>query len=166
MKADKIIDDIARDFEVALRNLLEDNFNSQSFFGDKWQSASPLKRAGQALLFQRGDLRRSLRISRHGDTIRVTSSVPYANIHNEGGRIEITDKMRRYFLYRAHLAYKSKQKKQARIWGSLARGKKTLIVIPKRQFIGKHKAIDQALAKIATCHLNRYKQELINQLKK
>lgn len=43
------------------------------------------KRANNAILIKSGALRRSIRSDVHGLTITVSSNLPYAQIHNEGG---------------------------------------------------------------------------------
>lgn len=54
--------------------------------------------------------------------------VPYAQIHNEGGEIAITEKMRKYFWAQY---YESADE----FWKHMALTKKTAFVIPKREFM-------------------------------
>ena len=65
----------------------------------------------------------------------------YASIHNKGGTIKITEKMRKYFYYRARVA-KNKQEKKYFI--NLANvGSK--INIPQREFIGDSKKLTRKI---------------------
>jgi phage gpG-like protein len=102
---------------------------------------------GRAVLTQSGDLRRSIQVREKtfARTVIGTSGILYAQIHNEGGEITITPKMRRFF--RAMMfksgAGKGKSTKlgsaganEAQYWRNLARHKGNKLKIPKREFIG------------------------------
>lgn len=81
-------------------------------------------------LLKSGDMRNSVRIQKAAeDEIIVEIATEYAKIHNEGGRIVITDKMRSYFWAQY---YKTKDE----YWKNLATHKGNSIDIPKRQMIG------------------------------
>ncbi|SFF31970.1 phage virion morphogenesis protein [Thermoflexibacter ruber] len=55
-------------------------------------------RQGRGLLIKSGKLRRSIRVaSISADTVTIAAKEPYAQIHNEGGQIDISPKMRRFF---------------------------------------------------------------------
>ncbi|MGL4346488.1 MAG: hypothetical protein ACRCR9_00160 [Chitinophagaceae bacterium] len=58
------------------------NFEKKGFFSTKWQKS---KAVG-------GTLRKSIQSQINGNTITYTSSVPYANIHSNGGKIQVTQK--------------------------------------------------------------------------
>lgn len=119
------------------------------------------KRAGRALLIQSGALRRSLRIIRLTKrSALLGSSLPYAQIHNEGGQVPITPNMRKFFWSQYYQnATKVKKRKdgqksnakgsqqadrEANMWKALAL-KKSPIKIPKRHFIGRSKRIEDLL---------------------
>lgn len=57
----------------------------------------------------------------------IKFGVSYAQIHNEGGRIPVTKKMRKYFWARY---YETKKE----VWKNMAMNKKGYIEIPKREF--------------------------------
>jgi phage gpG-like protein len=77
----------------------------------------------------------------------------YASIHNEGGKIKITPKMRKFFWY---MHSKVRNEDEKNYWKSLALHKGSEITIPKREFIGNsrhlevklEKRIDQELQKL------------------
>lgn len=73
------------------------------------------------------------------------NEVPYAEAHNEGATIEISDKMRKFF-WAMHnkLAGRGEESK---FYKNLAL-KKTPIIIPKRQFIGDSPELESRIEKL------------------
>ena len=85
-----------------------------------------------SLLIVTSDLRRSVKGGAEtlADGVHFSSAVPYASIHNEGGKITVTAKMKRYFW-----AKFMKTKDEA--WRRMALMKVgKVITMPQRQFIG------------------------------
>lgn len=105
----------------------------------KWKDSGKKNRK---TLVNTGNLRRSIKkiySSIKKVVVGVTGTIPYAQIHNEGGKIEITPKMRRNFWYMYGKTGDVKYK-------AMALTPKTHIDIPQRQFIGEdNKAIEIAL---------------------
>ena len=101
----KIIKYILRDIQVELTDEFDRNFERQAFFSEKWQRRkSPARNQGRAILTDTGRLRRSIQ-SRVADAhIEFFSTEPYAAIHNEGGEIVVTDRMKRFFRAKAYEA--------------------------------------------------------------
>jgi phage gpG-like protein len=140
----------------------KENFRRQGFLDRSlipWEKrTSPI--SSKPLLINRGILRRGVKKkSINGPTavIGVDPAIVYAEIQNNGGRIEITRKMRRFFwamYYKASggKTYNTNAKtgvktegntqqnkalnEHAEFWKGLALTKKTHIVIPARPFIG------------------------------
>ncbi len=123
-----------------------------------------MNRQGRGLLIKSGKLRRSIRTqSISNDTVVIAAKEPYAQTHNEGGQIDITQKMRRFFwakYYEARGKIKTNKagtatslnsrnvglSRDARTWRNLAL-KKTPIKIPKRQFMGMGNELDKLIQK-------------------
>ena len=123
------------DIAVDLKDEFVENFRRQGFFEKKWK---PVKfRKSEGILIGHGRLWRSITAKTTINSITFTSDTPYASIHNEGGTIEVTKKMKGYFWYMygqtGYEPYKAMAMKKE--------GCK--IAIPKRQFIGYHKEIDK-----------------------
>ena len=137
----RVIETICRDLEVELRELFDQNFSDGSWFGRKWQR----KRDGTASHLQRtSQLRKSLRYRRTASGVQVTSSQPYASIHNEGGEIEVTRRMKRFFWSQYYKA--GKRGKEAEEWRALAlKPVGSKIRIPERRFVGDHPRVHQAV---------------------
>lgn len=94
------------------------------------------KDEGRATLVKRGALRRSIRMRFGADWFEIFTESEYAKLHNEGGRVEVTKKMRGYFWAMHYKAKKRKQNEDADFWRSLALTKKPYLEFPKRQFMG------------------------------
>lgn len=108
---------------VDVREEFDKNFERKGFFGKPW------KRSEHGLI-DTGDLRKSLGVETTDTTATIYSDVEYAEIHNEGGRIKVTEKMRKYFWARYA------ERKEER-WKAMALKKVgSYIEIPERRFVG------------------------------
>lgn len=114
----------------------------------KWKDSNN----GRSTMVKSGNLRRAIKkiyVRPNRIVVGVAGNIPYARIHNEGGKIAITPKMRRYFWGMFLQTNDEKYK-----WMALT--KKTHIEIPQRQFIGEdNKAVEKTL-----------EREIIRQMKK
>ena len=76
------------------------------------------------------DLKKSIKtVSKSAGEIHIQSDMKYSKIHNEGGTIRITEKMRKFFWAKY---YETRDES----WKYMALTKKSVIAIPKRQFMG------------------------------
>jgi phage gpG-like protein len=159
----KIFIKIINDLRVDLADEFDKNFERKAFFNDKWQDR---QRNGKgSLLLVSGKLRRSIRSKIEGESIIFSSSEPYAKIHNEGGEITVTPKMKKYFWAKyCELSGKVKYKKDGTksqskrassisdlaLWYKSMALKKTgsKIKIPKRQFIGFSNETNKIIEKV------------------
>lgn len=87
---------ILQDVAVELTDEFDRNFERKAFFTKKWKQVKLSKKRG-SLMSRTGHLRRSIRNKIGDKNISWTSSTPYAEIHNNGGEIEVTAKMKKYF---------------------------------------------------------------------
>lgn len=127
---------LPRMFGIEAVNLFKENFDREGFIHgsrggiNKWKKTK--RNTGNKILKKGGRLQRGIQIKRYSHnrvTVGVDSSIKYAQIHNEGGKIEITPQMRRYF-WAMHI------KTGDDYYKGMALTKKKYFVIPKRQFIG------------------------------
>lgn len=74
------------DIRVEAKDEFDMNFKREAFFTEKWKRRKGDTDETRGLLVQSGTLRRSIRsrIMEGGKGVEITSSVPYAKIHNEG----------------------------------------------------------------------------------
>ena len=141
------------DIRVELTEEFDRNFERKAFFTDKWKKrANPNARG--TLLMVTGTLRRSIEAEVRGNGVRFTSAVPYASIHNEGGKITVTARMKRFFWY------KYKQTKDE-MWKRLALMKvgKTM-TIPQRQFVGDGKRTQELIKGVIADNLKDFNVQL------
>lgn len=112
---------------------VHDNFQREAFLGDTqsdlWaKRRNPLDQAAP-ILRRRGHLYDSITFRVQGDTVFLYVNllqVPYAKIHNEGGKIPVTPKMRKYF-------WRQFKSTQEPFWSYMARA--SVITIPARKFL-------------------------------
>ena len=145
-----LIRDILSDIAVELEDEFKRNFERKAFFDKKWKP-SPHG------LIDSGDLRDSIAAEAHTDSVVIYSDADYAEIHNEGGRIQVTARMKAWAWHK----YKETNKELYASIGKMRVG--SFIEIPKRQFIGDHPVVDKAVEDIITENVGRYLDSLLNQ---
>ena len=161
---------ILTDTKVKLTEAFDRNFERKAFFDDKWANTLIPNRRG-SLMMRTGTLRRSIHSTVEGSSVRWTSSVPYADLQNNGGELVITEKMKRYFwamYYKVSGTAKgrkgSAQKAfsvEAEQWKALALKKVgDKLKIPKRQFIGDHPEVKRMVDDIVNFNM----KELLNSM--
>lgn len=102
-----IIKNILRDIRVEMADEFDQNFERQAFFSEKWQRRkSPIRNNGRAILTDTGQLRSSIKSRVTEKSVIFYSELPYAEIHNDGGEIVVTQKMKRYFRHKFYEAEK------------------------------------------------------------
>ncbi len=162
---------ILRDIDVELKEEFDQNFERQAFFSEAWRR-SPLRPGGH-ILVDTGGLRRSIRSEIRDSSIVFLTDHPAAAIHNEGGEIVVTEKMKRFFWYKYYSATGSfgrkkdgsrrndKRTKQlsdeADFWKAMALmrvGSK--IRIPQRKFLGTSPEVETAVRQIIEENLTEY----------
>ena len=80
-----IIDIILDDIKIELDDEFRRNFERKGFFEKKWQPVKKDPKIG-SLMLRTSELRNSIQSSRQGFRLVWRSDVPYASIHNEGGK--------------------------------------------------------------------------------
>ena len=97
-----------------------------------------------------GDLRKSIRSRSDDHSITFYSDLAYAGIHNEGGEIKVTARMKRFFWHKYH-------ETKDEFWKAMALMKvgKT-IKIPRRQFLGMAPEVETEVRKIIEDNLTQY----------
>ena len=164
----KLFNLLLKDIQVGLNDEFDRNFERKAFFNIGWKEAK-LNTIG-SLMMRTGALRKSLRSDIMGNnSIRWESSLPYADIHNSGGAIVVTQKMKGFFWYRYRVETNGNNKNispVAMFWKSMALKKiGSTIVIPQRQFIGEHPQVHQNIRQVADeWFTNNVKPFIDNQL--
>ena len=170
---DDLIRNILRDIQVEMADEFDRNFERQAFFSEAWQRRRSPTRPGGHILVDTGGLRRSIRSEMLGNSIVFRSDLPYAGIHNEGGEIKVTARMKKYFWYRYYSATGSfgrrkdgsprKDKRTVRLsteaefWKFMALMKVgSTIKIPRRQFLGNAPEVEQTVREIIEENIEEY----------
>lgn len=170
---DQIIKNILRDIQVEMTDEFDRNFERQAFFSEAWQRRkSPIRPNGHILVAS-GDLRRSIRSEIKESSIVFKSDLPYAAIHNEGGEIKVTRRMKSFFWYKYCSTTGTFGRRKD---GSLRRDKRnnqltteaefwkcmalmrvgSTIKIPRRRFLGNSPEVEAAVREIIEENITEY----------
>jgi phage gpG-like protein len=126
-------------------SFVNEGFTNQSL--DKW-APRKIIRAGstnsQPILIKTGELADSIDYRVEGSTVVIYSDKKYAQIHNEGGVIAVTDNMRSYFWSQFYLAKEAGDTTLMEQFKSMALAKE--IKIEQRQFIGESEVLNKRIA--------------------
>jgi phage gpG-like protein len=120
-------------------NHFKDSFQNEGFTDknlEKWKSRKTkrMSRNDQKVLSDSGELADSIEYRIEGNAVVFFTDKPYAQIHNEGGTITVTDQMRRFFWAKHYEASEAEQEDIANQWLGMALSE--TLKIEKRQFIG------------------------------
>lgn len=147
---------ILTDLKVELLDEFDKNFERRAFFDRPWPERS-LPGGRGSLLQATGRGRRSFRgiILRSG--VQFSTDTPYMGLHNRGGKVKITPRMRKFFwaMYYKKGGKNKQPGAEARYWRNMALTKKTAITIPQRQIIGDHPRVRQAAREVIHRNLQK-----------
>ncbi len=164
---------ILNDIRVELGGEFDENFERQAFFTEAWERRKSPTRPGGHILVDSGGLRRSIKSRSTDNSITFYSESPHAAIHNEGGEIVVTERMKKFFWWKYYTATGSFGRKkdgtrrndkrtlqlsdEADFWKAMALMKAgNTIKIPKRQFLGKSPEVETAVRQIIEENLTEY----------
>lgn len=164
---------ILNDIRVELGGEFDENFERQAFFSQAWERRKSPTRQGGHILVDTGRLRQSITSRSTDNSITFYTNEPHAAIHNEGGEIVVTERMKRFFWYKYYSATGSFGRKkngnlrsdkrnrqlgdEADFWKAMALMKVgSTIKIPKRQFLGKSPEVEAAVREIIEENLTEY----------
>ena len=171
------------DIKVKLGEEFDRNFERKAFFDEKWPNTKLTYHRG-SLMMRTGRLRKSLlnpKIS--NSSIVWSSSLPYADIHNNGGEIRVTPQMRKFFWAKYYQTSNALTKKKNGDFSNTARNRKltaeaeqwkalalkpigSIIKIEKRQFIGSHPQVDKHIKEVINHNFGELKKEMDALMKK
>lgn len=175
----EILKNILRDIQVELTDEFDQNFERQAFFSEAWQRRKSPTRPGGHILVDTGQLRRSIKSRTTENSIIFYTDLPYAEIHNDGGEIIVTQKMKRFFWHKYYEATGAFGRKkdgsrrndkrtiqlsdEAQFWKFLALKKAgTTIKIPRRRFLGTSPEVEKAVRDIIEENLSGYIEQNID----
>lgn len=174
-RVNRLIQETLKDIKKEALDEFDRNFEREAFFNEKWARRKYNDDESRGLLVQNGTLRRSIKgeVTDH-DSVLIYTTELYANIHNEGGTITVTRKMKSHFWKMYYTVTggkaadgfsKNLQRKkngaprnnkrnraltaEAEFYRAMAMKKAgSKITIPKRQFIGNHPDLEKLLKEI------------------
>lgn len=175
------VKNLIKDIAIDLNDEFDQNFERKAFFDKPWQQTK-LHNPKGSLMMRTGALRRSLNYKVSNDSVSWSSSLPYASVHNEGGEITVTAKMKSFFWamhYKAAGAITetkggkvsgSKRNQnlsiEAKQWKNLALMKiGAKIKIEQRQFIGNHPKVGQRIQVVFDKHMKEVEAYFNEQFK-
>ena len=179
------IKNIIQDLKVDLSDEFDRNFERKAFFDKAWENTKLPNHRG-SLLMRSGKLRRSLKARESNNSINWSSSLPYASLQNEGGEIEVTARMKRFFwamFFKAEGATTFKRDKdknvilrqternkkltaEAAMWKALALQKVgAKMKVKQRQFIGDHPQVRQRVEHVIDKNMKELEKDIFNKLK-
>ncbi len=182
----EVYNDLPRKVGIVAVNHFKQNFREAGFVDggvQPWKKTRRQQGTGTdskytPLTSSRNHLMSSIRSQPGRGKVTITNPVEYAAIHNEGGTVEtsptVTPKMRKMAWRKCYtLAGVRKGKKlpkelppEAAKWRALALTKKTKLRIkaniPKRQFMGESKELDEKINRMITDSINRIRDGVNN----
>lgn len=163
---------IQKDLRVELSEEFDRNFERKAFFDQPWPQTRIHNKRG-SLMIRSGYLRRSIQSSIAGNEIRFISSAIFAELQNNGGKIRVTGKMKRFFWA---MYYRSSKKgrdggrlatPEAAMWKAMAlKPVGSMIKIPARTFIGNHPQVDASVKRVFEDNLKELENYMSTIIKK
>ncbi|NDP26441.1 MAG: hypothetical protein GZ087_03300 [Flavobacterium sp.] len=177
-----LIKNILADVRIDLTDEFDKNFERKAFFDKAWENTKIPNRKG-SLMMRSGKTRRSIRSKLTNNEINWSSSLPHANLMNEGGEIIVTEKMKRFFwamFYKSNGAVTKTAKgvtrnndrnkrltSEAATWKALALQKVgAKMKIKQRQFIGDHPQVRQRIEHVVDRNMKEIEKQIFNKLKR
>ena len=165
----------------AVRDSVRENFRKGGFYGEPWHA--PMRTSlgfdgpGYGpLLSGKNHLMMSTDYIPEPGRVTIQNTLVYAAIHNDGGEITVTGRMKKYFwaqyykkglvgeLYKEAKGKRNQQKaetlnKEAEFWRAMALKKVgSKVKIPKRQFIGEHPEVERIVREVINQELQNFIQ--------
>ncbi len=167
---------IVQDMGVGLYDEFDKNFERQAFFSEQWQRRrSPVRDNGRAILTDSGQLRKSIGYRTTENSVIFFSNLPYSGVHNDGGEIVVTRRMKGFFWHKymnaaGALAFARKKDgslrkdkgtrqitAEAEFWRAMALMKEgTAIKIPRRRFLGYSPEVEKEIRDIIEENITEY----------
>lgn len=173
----ELFKNIARDIRTELLDEFDRNFERKSFFDKPWKQTKMPNPRG-SLMMRTGKLRKGNRATISGGNITFTNSQPYAGLHNEGGEVKVTIQMKKFFWAMHYKASAGSEKyirgkkkaalsQEAEYWKRMALKKVgSTIKFERRQFIGWHPQVKQAIERVMNDHLKDLEMYIKSKLKR
>lgn len=171
---------ILKDLKVELLDEFGKNFQRRAFFDRPWPERTYPGGRG-SLMQATGYGKNSIRGTLRQNGVEFSTDTPYMGLHNRGGKIPITPRMRKFFWFMFYqntgsMTFSIKKRQanntkrnralsaKAQYWRNMALTRKSEITIPQRQFIGDHPRVRQAAREVIHQNLQNAFRELAKAL--
>ena len=179
MNFNEIMKNIVSDVRVQLTEEFDRNFERKAFFDQPWENARGSNARG-SLMMRSGKLRRSIRSSQNKNSITWSSALPYASLHNQGGEVVVTAKMKRFFwamfmkadggttfkrdkdqkVVMRNTVRNKRLSQEAQMWKAMALQKVgTKMKIEQRPFIGDHPKVKAMIQDVINQNMKELKMK-------
>lgn len=156
---------IINDIAVKVRADIDDNFRRKAFYNQAWPKTKLANSEG-SMMIRKGLLKKSFNVVTKQDSVGISSSLDYAAIHNTGGEITVTARMKRFFWAKHMEARENGDRTGANQWKAMAIKKVgSVIKIPKRQFIGDHPDLRASIVRVVDHNIQELNDFILNKLK-
>lgn len=166
----------------AVRDSIRQNFRKGGFYGAAWSPPLRIEQGFDSgpgygtLLSGTNHLMMSTDYIPEPGRVTIQNTLIYAEIHNEGGEITVTRRMKSFFwsqyykkglvsgMYGRATGKRNRQKaetlsKEAEFWRAMALKKVgSKIKIPQRRFMGEHPEVDRIIREIINSELTNFIQ--------
>lgn len=151
-----ILNDVGTVIGVEAVNHFKSNFAAEGFDGNKWAARKTKLRLNKKVLTGQGSgdhLGDSIDYRVDGNTTVIYTDKPYGQIHNEGGEITVTPKMKKFFWAKSMEAKEAGDTDLQEQYKWMALSK--TITIKQRQFMGESSALNEKIISKITRDLTR-----------
>lgn len=143
---------------VVAVNFSKERFRSQNWLDNStepWQSRKRQIKGKRGVLIRSGRLKRSIRLVRTTpNSVTIGSDVPYAQVHNEGGRVNATQNVSAH-KRKAHSRRRKGRRESVKAHQVRTHSRKVNFIMPQRQFLGTSTVLDRQIEQTLTNELNR-----------
>ncbi|PCH69406.1 MAG: hypothetical protein COC06_07625 [Bacteroidales bacterium] len=143
---------------VVAVNFFKNRFRTQDWIDNTshpWEGRKRKSSTKRGILVNSGRLKRSIRITRSTyNSIWIGTDVPYAQIHNEGGRVKGTARVSAHNR-KAFTRRRKGRKETVQAHAVKAHARKVNFIMPRRQFMGTSAVLDKKIERTLTAEIMR-----------
>ncbi len=112
---------------------------------EKWKPRKRKENSKRGVLIKSGRLKRSIRVTKTTpESVTIGTDVPYAQIHNEGGKVDKTVQVSSHKV-RAHSRKRKGRTEFVKAHQVKAHSRKMSFVMPRRQFMGQSTVLNKQI---------------------
>ncbi len=129
-------------------NFFKERFRENAWLDtskEKWEPRKRKTKSKRGTLIKSGRLKRSIRVTKTtSDSVTIGTDAPYAQIHNEGGKIDQTVNVSSHNV-KVHSRKRKGRTEFVKAHTVKAHSRKVSFIMPKRQFMGKSTVLNKQI---------------------